>query len=146
MDPRGLEFADQAFQDLDKARPARQRGIVVKVQAIHYGPDEAVLDRLAQFGIGLAGGVEALGVQPVKGEHPHADGAAGLGQAATPGARLEVRGHDDAGCGLQALSRVADEVQDVGCFAGGGGGEEIVLSPGSCCSTSVPLTYRCIVV
>jgi hypothetical protein len=84
----------------------------------------AVPDRFAQFGVGLAGGVETFGVETVKGEHPYAEGAAGFGEALAPGADLQVGGDDDARGGAQFSSGVADAVEEVGGFAGGGGGEE----------------------
>ena len=122
-DPRGLQLGDQLLQDPNEPGPVGQWGVVGQGQVIHHRPDQPVLDGLAQFSVYLAGGAQALGVQSVEGQHPHANGAPGLRQAAAPGAHLQVGGHEDARGRVQALGRIADEVQYVCCLSGCGRGE-----------------------
>jgi len=123
-DHPGLEFPDQPLQKLDKSRPAGQRRIVRQRQLVDHSPKEAILNRVAQFGVDLAGRVQALGVQTAEGHHPHADSALPLCQALPPGAHLKLGGHDDARGQGQAPGRFADQVQDVGGFAGRGRSDE----------------------
>ena len=93
---RGLQLADQPLEHLDEAGTVGQGRVVGQRQAVHHGADQAVLHRLAQLDIDLAGGIEDFGVEAVEGEHAHADGAAHLGQAPPRGAGLQVGGDDDA--------------------------------------------------
>jgi hypothetical protein len=89
-------------------------------QPVNHGSEEAVLNRVAQFGVDLAGRVQARGVQTVESHHPRPNGALPFYQAPPPGAHLKLRGHDDARGQGQAPGRFTDQVQDKGGFAGRG--------------------------
>ncbi len=94
-----------------------------KWQGVYHRPDQAVLHRLAQLDINLAGRVEDFGVKLVKGQDAHADGAAHRGQPPPRRASLQVDGDDDARDRGQATAGVTGAGQGGGGLARGGGGE-----------------------
>ncbi len=91
-------------------------------QAVRHGADQAVLHRLAELDINLAGSVEDFRVKPVEGEHAYADRTPPLGQPPR-GAGLQVGRHNDARNRRQVTAGIASAGQDRGGLTRGGGGE-----------------------
>ena len=77
-DPGGLEFTDEVCHDVNESGAIPDRRVVSQRKLVNDGPDQAVLYRVAEFGVGLASNAQDLGVQPVEGAHAHANRAAGL--------------------------------------------------------------------
>ncbi len=120
IDAGHLEFIEQAAEHLDKTGPVAEGGVVAERDFIDHGADEPEKHRVGQFSEGRAGGLQAVVGQTVKGEHRHAERAAGFGQPPPPTAGLQGGSHHHAGRGPLPGGLLGAPEQIFG-FAGAGG-------------------------
>ncbi len=94
---------------------------MVQVGLGDEGAQQPVLEGLTQEDVRPSRGTQDLSIEVPKGAHPHAQGAAGLGQAALPGPGLQPGGNEHAGLATQLARDLPGALDQVGGLAASGG-------------------------